>query len=39
MGPTSAVSVTLITCGGEFDRRVRHYTKRWIARAVLVGGL
>lgn len=27
--------ITLITCGGVFDRSIRHYTDRVIARAVL----
>jgi LPXTG-site transpeptidase (sortase) family protein len=36
MGLTSAPSVTLITCGGAFDRSIRHYRGRVIARAELV---
>lgn len=36
MGYTEHPSVTLITCGGTFNRRTRHYESRWIARAELV---
>lgn len=35
LGDVGAPVVTLITCGGEFDRRVRHYKDRVIVRAVL----
>lgn len=35
MGRTDEVSVTLITCGGRFNRATRHYESRWLAR----GGL
>lgn len=37
LGPTEADSLTLVTCGGAFDSSVRHYTKRWVARATAVG--
>ncbi len=36
LGPTDVDSLTLVTCGGAFDYSVRHYTKRWVARAVAV---
>lgn len=36
LGPTEVDSLTLVTCGGAFDYSVRHYTKRWVARAVAV---
>lgn len=36
LGPTEVDSLTLVTCGGAFDRSVRHYTKRWVARAVAI---
>lgn len=36
LGDTSVDSVTLVTCGGPFDSRSRHYTKRVVARAELV---
>lgn len=36
LGEQGAPVLTLITCGGVFDRRVRHYQDRVIARAVLV---
>lgn len=36
LGGTAVDSVTLVTCGGAFDSRARHYTKRVVARAELV---
>lgn len=36
LAPTEHPAITLITCGGVFDRSIRHYTDRVIARAVLV---
>ncbi|HVE92946.1 MAG TPA: class F sortase [Actinomycetota bacterium] len=38
MGFTETHSVTLITCGGVFNRRTRHYEDRMIARGELVSG-
>lgn len=35
LGDQGAPVVTLITCGGEFDRRVRHYKDRVVVRGVL----
>jgi len=35
-GPTEQPSVTLITCGGKFDRTLRSYLGRWVVRATLV---
>lgn len=35
LGEIGHPAVTLITCGGEFDRRVRHYQDRIVVRAVL----
>ena len=35
-GPTSTPSLTLITCGGQFDRSVRSYLGRWVVRASVV---
>ncbi|MHB1417211.1 MAG: class F sortase [Chloroflexota bacterium] len=35
-GPTSVPSITLITCGGEFDRALREYADRWVVRAILI---
>ncbi|MDA8219726.1 MAG: sortase [Dehalococcoidales bacterium] len=35
-GPTNVPSITLITCGGEFDRTLREYADRWVVRAILV---
>lgn len=37
MGRTDRPTVTLITCGGSFDRSVRHYRGRMIARAEMTG--
>ncbi len=34
-GPTEESALTLITCGGSFDRNTRSYTHRWVVRAVL----
>lgn len=36
MGDAPVDSVTLVTCGGPFNSRTRHYTMRWVARAELV---
>jgi LPXTG-site transpeptidase (sortase) family protein len=36
LGDAPSPVVTLITCGGAFDRSIRHYTDRVVARAVLV---
>lgn len=36
MGNTARDSITLVTCGGEFNPRTRHYVKRIVARAELV---
>lgn len=36
MGSVGRPSVTLITCGGPFDRRTRHHTMRTIVRATLM---
>jgi LPXTG-site transpeptidase (sortase) family protein len=33
---TSAEEVTLITCGGAFDRSIRMYLSRWIVRATRI---
>ena len=33
---TDDEEVTLITCGGDFDRSVRMYVSRWVVRAVRV---
>lgn len=38
LGPTEVDSVTLVTCGGDFNRRKGHYEKRVVARAELVSG-
>ncbi len=35
-GQTSYPAVTIITCGGEFDRSIHDYTHRWVVRAKLV---
>ncbi len=35
-GPTSEASLTLITCGGPFDRALKSYLGRWVVRAVRV---
>lgn len=35
LAQTDEPVITLITCGGVFDRSIRHYTDRVIARAVL----
>lgn len=32
-GPTGEDEVTLITCGGAFDRSTRTYESRWVVRA------
>jgi sortase (surface protein transpeptidase) len=37
-GPTDHSSITLITCGGQFDRSLRSYVGRWIVRASLLEG-
>ncbi len=37
-GPTDQPSVTLITCGGQFDRSLHSYDGRWVVRAVLESG-
>jgi sortase (surface protein transpeptidase) len=37
-GPTDQASITLITCGGQFDRSLRSYVGRWVVRASLVEG-
>jgi sortase (surface protein transpeptidase) len=34
-GSTDEPVITLITCGGEFDRTLRSYTGRWVVRAAL----
>lgn len=36
MGPTDVPSVTLVTCGGVFDRRRRTHAQRVVVRAELV---
>lgn len=36
MGPTDVDAVTLVTCGGNFNRQTRHYEERIVARAELV---
>jgi sortase (surface protein transpeptidase) len=38
-GPTSGPTVTLITCGGQFDRTSKSYTHRWVVRAIASPGL
>jgi len=35
-GPTGQPSITLITCGGEFDRTLHSYVGRWVVRATLL---
>lgn len=35
LGPQPQPTLTLITCGGKFDRSIRHYQDRVVARAVL----
>ncbi|HVE92988.1 MAG TPA: class F sortase [Actinomycetota bacterium] len=35
LGDVGGPVLTLITCGGQFDRRIRHYRDRVVARAVL----
>lgn len=35
LGDTDRPAITLITCGGRFDRSIRHYTERVVARALL----
>lgn len=35
LGPQGEPVVTLITCGGVFDRSIRHYTDRVVVRGVL----
>lgn len=35
-GPTSEPSITLITCGGDFDRALKSYLGRWVVRATIV---
>lgn len=37
LGNTQADSLTMVTCGGSFNRRIGHYDKRVVARAELVG--
>lgn len=37
-GPTEQPSITLITCGGPFDRNLRSYVGRWVVRATLLEG-
>lgn len=39
MGYTEVPSVTLITCGGTFDRRAGTHSKRVVARAQIVTGV
>ena len=34
-GPTAGPALTVITCGGAFDRSVRSYTHRWVVRAAI----
>jgi sortase A len=34
VGPTEVQALTLITCGGEFNRASQAYTHRWVVRAV-----
>lgn len=36
LGDAGRPVITLITCGGEFDRRVRHYKDRVVVRAGLL---
>lgn len=36
MGETTVDSVTLVTCGGDFNRKTRHYEQRVVARGELV---
>lgn len=36
LGPTEGPSLTLITCGGEWDATVSEYTERTVVRAVMV---
>lgn len=36
MGPTDVDSITLVTCGGSFNRKTGHYDMRVVARAELV---
>ena len=33
VGPTEVASLTLISCGGRFDRAAKEYTHRWVVRA------
>lgn len=35
LGPTTLPALTMITCGGQFDRRIRHYKDRIVVRAVI----
>jgi LPXTG-site transpeptidase (sortase) family protein len=35
LGDAGHPVITLITCGGQFDRRIRHYKDRVVVRAVL----
>ena len=37
-GPTESAALTLITCGGQFDRTSQSYTHRWVVRAVPAPG-
>lgn len=39
MGYTYEPSITLITCGGEFDTAARTHTKRVVVRAELIGSV
>ncbi|MHB1415726.1 MAG: class F sortase [Chloroflexota bacterium] len=35
-GPTEEPALTLITCGGQFDRSSQSYTHRWVVRATAI---
>lgn len=35
-GPTTTPSITLITCGGNYDRTLHTYSGRWVVHATLV---
>jgi sortase A len=37
MEPTPDPTLTLITCGGEFDQRTRTFSHRLVVQAKLVG--
>jgi sortase (surface protein transpeptidase) len=36
IGPTDVPSLTLITCGGEWNAQISEYDERTVARAVMV---